>query len=472
MTRKSRIILIVDEDIAFCQSLKRHLTGKKMKTFTAQTGSEALTICSRNEIDIALLDQVLPDGEGVDFCTPILSYNNQTKIILTTAAPSLENAVKAIKVGGFDYLSKPFEMEELDLVIEKSLKAQESEQTELIQKVQRLQTEEEEDVLIGRRGGLASVQRLVDLAATNFAHVLITGETGTGKNLVAKAIHNKSLVKDHAMISTNCASLPDNLIEAELFGYEKGAFTGAVSTTKGIFEMADKGTLFLDEIGDLAPHLQAKLLGVLDEKKIKRIGGQTVKKVNVRIIAATNAELEKAVQKREFRSDLYYRLCVLSIHIPPLRDRKEDIPNLCHYFIKKLAPFFNPEISEREIERLMDYDWYGNVRELRNIIERSIILHKGTILRPSEFIKGNLFAVHAPIPPPNHAEEPPDEDFIENIDDQKLLSLKDIEKKYIRHVLGKMSDNHTRTAKVLGISRSTLMRKIKGYGLSSLSSEK
>ncbi|MDM8542820.1 sigma-54 dependent transcriptional regulator [Desulfococcaceae bacterium HSG9] len=405
MTRKIHTVLIVDDDRSFCQALSLHLNSKKMKTLTASTGSEGLTLCSRNRIDIVLLDQKLPDGEGVDFCTPILSYNNRTKIILTTAYPDLEDAVKAIKVGGFDYLSKPFEMEVLDLVIDESLKAAESEQTELIGANKKRSDEDDEPLLIGRRGGLAEVQHMVDLCAVNYAHVLITGETGTGKNLVAKAIHHKSLVKDHAMISTNCASLPDNLIEAELFGYEKGAFTGAGASTKGIFELADKGTLFLDEIGDLALHLQSKLLGVLDEKKIKKLGGQTVKKVNVRIIAATNAKLEKAVQQRQFRSDLYYRLCVLAIHIPPLRERKEDIPELCQYFIKKIAPFFNPEIADSEVEKLMNYDWPGNVRELRNIIERSIILHKGTILKPSEFLNRNLFVADAPPPPPTSSKK-------------------------------------------------------------------
>ncbi len=466
MTRKIHTVLIIDDDRSFCQSLTLHLNSKKMKTLTAPTGSEGLTVCSRNRIDIVLLDQKLPDGEGVDFCTPILSYNSRTQIILTTAYPNLEDAVKAIKVGSFDYLSKPFEMEELDLVLDKSLKAAESEQTELIRAKKKQPAEEDAPILIGQRGGLADVQHMVDLAAANYAHVLITGETGTGKNLVAKAIHNKSLVKDHAMISTNCASLPDNLIEAELFGYEKGAFTGAVASTKGIFELADNGTLFLDEIGDLALHLQAKLLGVLDEKKIKKIGGQTVKKVNVRIIAATNSELEKAVQKHQFRSDLYYRLCVLAIHIPPLRERKDDIPNLCYYFIKKLAPFFNPELSDSEVEKLMNYDWPGNVRELRNIIERSIILHKGTILRPSEFLNSNIFAAEAPPPPPK-IEKPSEDIFFKSIDNTKLQSLKEVEKKYIRHVSTQMADNHTKTAKVLGISRSTLMRKIKGYGLNS-----
>ena len=185
----------------------------------------------------------------------------------------------------------------------------------------------------------------------------------------------------------------------------------------------------------------------------------------MRIIAATNAKLEKAVQKRQFRSDLYYRLCVLAIHIPPLRERKEDIPALCQYFIKKLAPFFNPEIADSEIEKLMNYDWPGNVRELRNIIERSIILHKGTILRPSEFLNSNLFA--AKVPPPPKTENPSDGGFDRGIDNKELLTLKNIEKKYIRHVLTQMSDNHTKTAKVLGISRSTLMRKIKGYELNS-----
>jgi len=471
MTRKIHTVLIVDNDRSFCQALTLHLNGKKMKTLTAPTGSEALTICSRNRIDIVLLDQKLPDGEGVDFCTPILSYNKQTKIILTTASPNLGDAVKAIKVGSDDYLSKPFEMEVLDLVIDKLLKAAESEQTELIGANKKQPAKEDDDaILIGQRGGLADVQRMVDLCAVNYAHVLITGETGTGKNLVAKAIHNKSLVKDQALISTNCASLPDNLIEAELFGYEKGAFTGAVSSTKGIFELADNGTLFLDEIGDLALHLQSKLLGVLDEKKIKKLGGQTFKKVNVRIISATNAELEKAVRKRHFRSDLYYRLCVLEIHIPPLRERKEDIPDLCQYFINKLAPFVNPEMADSEIDKLMNYDWPGNVRELRNIIERSIILHKGTILRPSEFLNPNLFAAKAP--PPPETDQSSGDGFLESIDPKNLLSLKEVEKKYIRHVLTKMSANHTKTAKILDISRSTLMRKIKGYGLNRTAGKK
>jgi len=470
MTRKIHTVLIVDDDRSFCQSLSLHLNSKKMKTLTAPTGSEGLTICSRNRIDIVLLDQKLPDGEGVDFCTPILSYNSRTKIILTTAYPNLEDAVKAIKVGSVDYLSKPFEMEVLDLVIDKSLKVAKSEQPELIETDRKRPAEEDDAILIGQRGGLAEVQRMADLAAANYAHVLITGETGTGKNLVAKAIHNKSLVKDQTMISTNCASLPDNLIEAELFGYEKGAFTGAVASTKGIFELADNGTLFLDEIGDLALHLQSKLLGVLDEKKVKKLGGQTFKKVNVRIIAATNAELEKAVQKRHFRSDLYYRLCVLAIHIPPLRERKEDIPDLCQYFINKLAPFFNPEIADSEIEKLMNYDWPGNVRELRNIIERSIILHKGTILRPSEFLNHNLFVVQDS--PQKKTETPSGDGFLESIEHKKLLNLKEVEKKYIRHVLSKMSANHTKTAKILGISRSTLMRKIKGYGLNRTAGKK
>jgi transcriptional regulator with PAS, ATPase and Fis domain len=310
--------------------------------------------------------------------------------------------------------------------------------------------ESEDTILIGSEG-LAGTLRLVDLAASSLATpVLITGETGTGKNVVARAIHFKSKVRRAAFIGINCAALPENLIEAELFGYEKGAFTGAVSNRKGIFEMAEGGTLLLDEIGEMPLHLQSKLLNVIEDKKIMRIGSETIIPVNVRILAATSVDLENAVGKT-FRKELYYRLSVIRIHIPPLRERRQDIPELCTYFLKKLAMGREVRLADSEIARLMEYDWPGNVRELRNILERSVLLHKCPVIQPSEFLIKEIDP------------RAPALDVLPA--DDKITTLNEMEKTYIKHVLGKLSGNYTKTAKALGIALSTLKRKIKDYGL-------
>jgi transcriptional regulator with PAS, ATPase and Fis domain len=292
---------------------------------------------------------------------------------------------------------------------------------------------------------------LVDLAAAADAPVLITGETGTGKSVVARSIHYKDPSHKKVFICLNCASLPENLIEAELFGCEKGAFTGAVAARKGIFELAEGGTLFLDEIGAMPLHLQSKLLGVLEEKKIRRIGGESIKPVDVRIIAASNTDLENAIEQGAFREDLYYRLSVIRIHIPPLRDRREDIPELCGYFIHTMAPERHVDLPDSELARLMDYEWPGNVRELKNVLERSLILQKGTALRPSEFLNVDFSASSASsysAPRGNG-----------------VSSLEEVEREHIRHALDAFAGNYTRTARALGISLSTLKRKLRSYGL-------
>jgi transcriptional regulator with PAS, ATPase and Fis domain len=268
---------------------------------------------------------------------------------------------------------------------------------------------------------------------------------------VARAIHYMSPVRKNAFISINCAAIPENLIEAELFGFEKGAFTGAVSTKKGLFEMAEGGTLFLDEIGTLPFHLQSKLLGVLDEKTLRRLGGKSIRPLQVRIVAATNMDIEAAVKAGEFREDLYYRINVIRIHIPPLRERLQDIPDLCRFFISRFAPDNRIGIPDDEAIRLMAYHWPGNVRELGNVIERSIILSQGSTLRPSELLAGDPHPFSSPVD--KKAEE------------TDILTLADLEKAYIRRALDALSGNHTRTAKALGISRSTLKRKLKGYGI-------
>lgn len=446
----NKTLAIIDDDRNFCDYISGYFENSMTEILIAHTGAEGLGICTSRKVDVVLLDQKLPDAEGVDLCAPIMTANDRTKIIFITAYPSFDNAVKAIRIGAYDYLSKPFEIEELKLALDRAVRVQDLERVEQIQKFKN-KLENKETVLIGAHRGLKQVQRLALLAAENDAPVLLTGETGTGKNLLAKSIHYSSHAKNAAFISHNCAAFPENLIEAELFGHEKGAFTGAVSDKKGILEMAEGGTLFLDEIGELPYHLQSKLLGVLDDKKIKRLGGQSQKPVDVRIIAATNNDLYKAMRNKRFREDLYYRLNVLKIHIPPLRERPEDIPELCRYLIKRIKPDSDIRISDDEIEKLSEYHWPGNVRELRNIIERSIILRQGSVIRPSQLLGGP--ATTRTLSPLSSAES------------EKPVMLKELEKNHIRHVLNRNSGNHTQTARDLGISRSTLIRKTKAYHL-------
>jgi DNA-binding NtrC family response regulator len=445
----SRTILVVDDDKVLCDAIKDYFSSKTVEVLISHTGAGALVICSRRKVDVVLLDQKLPDVEGHTLCPPILKHNGQTKIIFITAFPSFDSAVKAIKLGAYDYLSKPFELEQLDLAIEKAFRTIDLEMVEQFQEY-RSEKESEEAVIIGGDGGLSEIMKLVDLAGSTDAPVLITGETGTGKDLVAKAIHYKSPFRKAAFIDINCAALPESLIEAELFGHEKGAFTGAVTSKKGIFEMAEGGTLLLNEIGEMPLNLQSKLLSVLEGKKIKRLGGELITPVSFRIIAATNTDLEKAVRK-SFREDLYYRLSVIRIHMPPLRDRRKDIPALCDYLVKKIARGRQVKVSASEIARLMDYDWPGNVRELRNILEGAFILQKGPSLSPSEVLvtRGNF------------SKATPQASFTEN----DLKTLAEMEKNHIKHALDKLSHNYTRTAKSLGISLSTLKRKVKEYGL-------
>lgn len=444
-----KTLLVIDDDQLQCDMICYHFGDDRMEILTANTGAKGISICSKKMVDVVLLDQKLPDGKGIDLCKPILEYNDQTKIIFITAYPSLKNAISAIKAGAYDYLLKPFELKELDLAVDRALTTLGLEKLELIQTYKN-DKEKEETVLVGgKRGGLSEVRRMAEMAASAEAPVLITGETGVGKNVVARTIHYMSPARKNAFISINCAAIPENLIEAELFGFEKGAFTGAFSVKKGLFEMAEGGTLFLDEIGTLPLHLQSKLLGVLDEKKLRRLGGKSVRPVNIRIVAATNMDIEKAVTEGTFREDLYYRINVIRIHIPPLRDRLQDVPELCRFFVSRFTADSDINIPDSEMERLMEYQWRGNVRELGNIIERSIILSQDLTLRPSELLGNDPLNISSPI-----------QKYCEN---SNILTLEELEKDHIRHTLDKLSGNQTRAAKALGISRSTLKRKIRGY---------
>ncbi len=439
-----KTFLVIDDDRVFCGAVKDYLTSTTVEVLLAHTAADGIAVCSSRKVDIVLLDQQLPDGEGYTLCPAILKNNDGAKIIFATAFPSFENAVKAIKAGAYDYLSKPFDLEELGLAVRQALRTIELESTEQVQDYQRIR--ESENTVLAGGAGLAETLRLVELAASSASPVLITGETGTGKTLVAKAIHFRSKAARLPFISINCASLPENLMEAELFGYERGAFTGAVAAKKGIFEMAGGGTLFLDEIGEIPPHLQAKLLSVIEERQLRRLGSETVRPVNARIIAATNAAVDELLGKT-FRKDLYYRLSVIRIHIPPLRDRCADIPELCRQLLKSLTGR-DIVLSPSELQRLSDYDWPGNVRELRNVLDRSLLLHAGGELRPSEMLcPTDLRPSAAPA-------------ATADAEDDTLL-LDNVEKRHIARVLAKNSGNQTRAAKALGIALTTLKRKMK-----------
>lgn len=442
-----RRLLVIDDDRLFCDIIRDHLGKEGLEVFTAQTGAEGIESCTAQDMDIVLLDQNLPDAEGHTLCPSILAANDRTKIIFITAHASFEGAVKAIKAGAYDYLSKPFELDELTLAITKAAQTQELEKIAGIGEY-KTGKEKESAVLIGS-SGLTETNHLIQRAADSQAPVLITGETGTGKNVVARALHFRSNAREEAFLTINCAAIPENLIEAELFGYEKGAFTGASGTRRGIFEMADGGTLLLDEIGAMPLHLQAKLLSVLEDRKVRRLGGMTAHSVNVRVVAATNADLEGGLGTT-FRSDLYYRLSVIRIHLPPLRQRREDIPELCTFLLDKISGGRCKGLSPGELSRLKAYDWPGNVRELRNILERAWITQTQGELCPSCFISGPEHIPHAAGSP--HPSE-------------EVLTLEQMEKNHIRHALGLLSGNYTATARQLGISLSTLKRKIKTYGL-------
>lgn len=441
-------ILIVDDDELFCKSLRKILEKQYQLVNTAFSASEAVKQCSAQNYHIVLLDQRLPDGSGHKICKEILQYNDKTKIILITGAPSFENAVEAFRNGIFDYLSKPIDIDQLEIHMHRALKAH---QLETIAHVHVYETEQEniENILIGDSASMMKIRQLIETAAKTSSTVLLTGETGTGKNVIAKNIH----AADDPLtpfIRSNCGALPEHLIEAELFGYEKGSFTGATSSRRGAFELAEGGTIFLDEIATIPLHLQSTLLGVLDDKMVKRLGGEKYKNINVRVIAATNMDLEKAIDDNQFRQDLFHRLNVIRIHVPPLREHREDIPDLFKYFMEYERKK-GMELPDSEMERLMDYSWPGNIRELRNIAERSIFLSNDGVLRPSELLSTR--------------EHPGPTGTIVKPKEEPIRHIEDVERDYILQVFNRLSRNYTHTAQALGLSLSTLRRKIRTYGI-------
>ncbi len=445
---KARILIVEDED-PLRRVLELQLGSAGYETLSAATAEAALPLLDR--ADLVLTDLRLPGIDGLEFIRQIRCRDQRIPIIVITAYSTVENAVEAMKAGAADFLPKPFSMDHLLTVIAKALEVRRLRDENLELRAQ-LSRRYAFDNIIGRSPAMQEIFATIERVAPTNATVLIAGESGTGKDLIARAIHHHSPRRDQPFVKINCAAIPETLLESELFGYEKGAFTGATTSKPGKFELADKGTVFLDEIGDVPPAIQVKLLRVLQDKEFERLGSNKVRRVDVRIIAATNADLRSAIESGQFREDLYYRLNVVPINVPPLRQRKEDIPALVDHFIKKYAAEFGRPvagISDEALEILMKHHWPGNVRELENVIERAVVLCTGERLEAKD-IKLD------PATRPQAAN-----DFFL----PEGMTLEEHERQLILKALERAKGNKSLAARMLGITRNALRYRLSQMGL-------
>ena len=444
MTRKARI-LVVDDEVAMREALQDWLMEDGYEVGLAASGQDAIVKAGEKSWDVILLDLKMPGIDGLETLRRLKGkeLNVEAEVLMMTAYATVDTAVQAMREGAFDYLVKPFDPHEVEMQIKKIISHRDLVLENILLR-QKLEERSEYHEIIGKSEVMQNIYDLISQVAPTDSTVLITGESGTGKELIAQAIHGNSQRCYMPFIAVSCGALPDSLLESELFGYEKGAFTGADHTKKGRFEMADKGTLFLDEIGDISLKTQVDLLRVLQQKSFSRLGGQAEITVDVRILAATNRDLKKAIAEKKFRDDLFYRLNVISINIPPLRERKDDIPLLANTFIRRYSKEMNKEllkIAPSALKLLMDYDWPGNVRELENVIERALVIGRGKEI------------VCADLPFSRQELEP-----------EKLPnSLKMMEKIHIKRMLIETDWNISETARVLEIDRQTLYNKIEKY---------
>lgn len=448
-----RKILIADDEKNMRWILAKNLKEEGFDVIEATDGGEAFNLFIDKEPDMVLLDYKMPVIDGMEVLKRIRTINDSIPVIMITAHGSTDAAVEAMKLGAVDYLSKPFDIEELKLTIKRVLKIEQL--SNEIHNLRKQVAEKFDDRIIGNSRSMKEIYEVIERVADTSATVLITGESGTGKELIASALHNKSTRKDKPYIKVNCGAIPENLLESELFGYEKGAFTGAQARKVGRFDRAQGGTLFLDEIGELSFSLQVKLLRVLQEHEFERVGGTEVIRADVRVVAATNQNLEKMVEEGKFREDLLYRLKVIPIQIPPLRERKEDLELLVDFFMNKYVMEMNKgsiTIDKDALDILKGYDFPGNIRELENIIERSVILSSGgritASVLPKEVVK---------------------ESFANEKDlfilPEKGICLEEVEESFVRQALEKAEGNQTQAAKLLGISRHALIYRIDKFGL-------
>jgi DNA-binding NtrC family response regulator len=452
-------VLVIDDENLICWSLKQRLDNKGYQVLIAETGEKGLQLFEQHYPDIVFIDHKLPGIQGLEVLQKINALNEESVLVFMTAYGTIEMAVKAIKLGAFEYINKPFSFDEIEVVLD-----QIKNKIKLDNEINLLRRQQKDELTFDHIIGQSpSVKQIIQLskkiARSEASTILLLGDSGTGKDLLAKVVHNESSRNGKPFVTINCASLPETLLESELFGYEKGAFTDAKQQKKGLFEIADGGTVFLDEIGEINIALQVKLLGIIENKTARRLGGTADHQVDVRIIAATNKDLKKSIQEKSFREDLYYRLKVFQMTLPSLRERKEDIPPLIHHFIKLFAVHFRKSVQgiTSEAEKLLvKYDWPGNIRELRNVIERAIILETGETIQV-ESLPGEIRGKTTPFEKgilPYDFEIP-----------ESGISLLDLEKSLIKQALQKANYNQTRAAQLLGVSRDSLRYKKKKYQL-------
>lgn len=445
-------ILVVDDEESMCKFMQIMLEKEGYQVTSTQSSNRAVEEIRKNNYDLVIADLMMPEMSGIELLSQVKSYNQDINFIVMTAFASVDTAIEALKKGAFDYITKPFKVDEVKIVIKKSLEHKRISKENVSLKKE-LRKEFSFANFIGDDSQIVKMKEMAKMVAGSDSTVLIQGESGTGKELVAKAIHYHSRRSDRPFVSINCAAIPETLLESELFGHTKGAFTGAIKDKDGLLKVADEGTFFLDEIAVTSLAIQVKLLRVLEEKEVTPVGGTKPVNVDVRLIAATNADLEQEVKVGSFRADLFYRLNVIPITIPPLRDRKDDIKLLTYYFIKKYCAIRVVEekgISERALKKLITYRWPGNVRELENTIERAVILAQSKEIDidvlPENIKEGNS---------------------IDLVKETKPSSptLEEIERAYINWVLQETEWQKAKAAKMLGIDSSTLYRKVEKYKL-------
>ena len=433
-------ILIVDDEEKFTEILSQRLSRKNYLVETANSGSLALRIIESKEFDAAIFDIKMNGMDGLELLVEAKKVQPNIEVIMLTGYADVDTAIKAMKNGAYDYLIKPIKPVELELILDKALekkKLKESNQN-LIETIQRTSGRPN---IVGVSEPIVNLKQVIEKVADSSLPVLILGESGTGKELVASALHYNSCRAHHPFIPINASAIPNQLLESELFGYVKGAFTGAGADKKGLLELANEGTVFLDEIGDMDASLQVKLLRFLDTGEIRPIGGTIAKRINVRVVTATNIDMQQAIEDGSFREDFYYRLSVIRIEMPPLRDRGRDKLYLAEHFLRQSN--LNKRLSKEAEEFLLNYRFPGNVRELANLIERGILFSKGDEIMSADFFSGEL----------------------NNKKDEKSLSLEDMEKEHIEQVLVKTGWNKTEAAKILKIGLRTLYRKISEYNI-------
>lgn len=452
------VILVIEDKESMAQMLRQALEAESHQVIVARDGREGLQKFKESKLDLVISDLKLPHKSGLEVLEAVKEHNPLIPVILMTAYGTIETAVKAVKEGAYDFITKPFDPDHLVHLINKALEKQRLVTENLVLR-EEFGKHLKPPKIIGKSSNIMEVEDKVQKVAASHTTVLLLGESGTGKELFARAVHYLSPRKEEAFVAINCAAIPRDLLESELFGHERGAFTGAVARKMGKFELANKGTIFLDEIGDLDLALQAKLLRVLEGEEFMRVGGTVKIKVDVRVVAATNKDLQSSIKQKLFREDLYYRLAVFPVTIPPLRERVEDIPALVEHFVAHYCRELKKElktVAPASMELLVKHPWTGNIRELQNCIERAVILTDGRTILPEHL------GLRVKEPAETGLSELPTEGSLQEVGN---AATQFAESRMIRKVLKETGGNKTRAAEILKVSYKTLLTKIKDYGI-------